>query len=272
MNAPEATAGRLAGGPRRRLALAVAVLAALTSTGLARAELSQEGNLRISFSGGFTPRSLPRERPAPVSVDIRGAIGTTDGSHPPALRRIEVALNRNGRLSTRGLPPCSAPQLQSTSTETALERCGPALVGRGHFGADVEFPSLSPIPAAGRMLAFYGRQDGRPALLLHLYGTTPVRATFVLPLTISHRAKGRFGTVLSASIPTLAAGTGSVTEIDLRIGRSYSFHGQRRSFISASCAAPAGFPGAVFSLARSNFYFADGRQLTTTLTRDCRVR
>jgi hypothetical protein len=122
------------------------------------------------------------------------------------------------------------------------------------------------------MLAFYGRKGGKPALLLHLYVTTPVQTTFVLPLTISHTDKGQFGTVLAADVPTLAGGLGSVTEIDLSIGRNYTFHGQPRSFISASCAAPPGFPGAVFSLARGSFYFADGKRINTTLARNCRVR
>jgi hypothetical protein len=257
---------------RRLLVLLLIALLGLLGAGLAQAELSQDGNLRISFSGGFTPRSLPRDRLAPVTVDIKGAISTTDGSHPPALRRIEIELNRNGRLSTSGLPPCSAAQLQSTSSKTAIERCGPSLVGRGHFGADVEFPSVTPFPAAGPMLAFVGKKDGGPALLLHLYGTTPVRTTFVLALKISRHRQGRFGTVLSSRIPTLAGGVGSVTEIDLRIGRNYTYRGQRRSFISASCAAPAGFPGAVFSLARGRFYFVGGKRIDTTLARECRVR
>jgi hypothetical protein len=258
--------------PRRLLLPLLIALFGLLGTGLARGVLSQEGNLRISFSGDFSPHSLPRERLAPVTVDVQGAISTTDGTHPPALRQIEIALNRHSRLSTEGLPPCSGPRLQSTSTAAAIERCGPSLVGRGHFGADVEFPSLSPFPATGTMLAFYGKQEGKPALLLHLYGTAPVRATFVLPLKISHRAKGQFGTVLTAKIPTLAGGVGSVTEIDLRIRRDYTFRGQRRSFLSASCAAPAGFPGAIFSLARGSFYFADGKRIDTTLAGNCHVR
>jgi hypothetical protein len=244
----------------------------LLGAALAQAELSQDGNVRISFSGGFTPRSLPRDRPAPVTVDVKGAISTTDGTHPPAVRRIEIALNRNGELSTQGLPVCTGPSLQSTSTAAALKRCRPALVGQGHFGAEVRFAAGSPAFATGTILAFYGRANGRPALLLHLYVTTPVRTTFVLPLTISHRAKGRFGTILSAEIPTLAGGLGSVTRIDLTIGRNYTYRGQPRSFISASCPAPAGFPGVVFSLARGSFYFVDGKKIETTLARDCRVR
>jgi len=250
----------------------VAVVLGLLGTGLARAELSQEGNLRISFSGGFTPHSLPRDQPAPITVHVKGAIGTTDGSHPPAVRKIEIAINRNGRLTTAGLPACSSARLQSTSSEAAMERCGPSLVGRGRFGADVQFPSVSPFPATGKMLAFYGTRQGQPALLLHLYGTTPVRTTFVLPLKISRQPQGQFGTLLSARIPTLAGGLGSVTEIDLTVGRTYTYRGQRRSFISASCAAPAGFGVGIFPLARGTFSFTDGRALETTLARACRVR
>lgn len=244
----------------------------MLGAGLAQAELSQSGNVRISFNGGFSPHSLPRDRPAPVRVDVRGAIGTTDGTHPPAVSRVEIGLNRNGLLTTRGLPACNAPTLQATSSETALRRCRPSLVGRGSFRADVEFASPTPVLADGDLLAFYGRSNGRPALLLHLYVTTPVRTTLVLPLVISRRAKGRFGTVLSANIPTLAGGLGSVTEINLSIGRNYTYRGRRLSFISASCPAPPGFPGAVFSLARGSFFFADGKRIDTTLSRDCRVR
>jgi hypothetical protein len=257
----------------RRLLIPSCIAAlCLLGAGLAQGELSQAGNLRIAFSGDFTPHSLPRDRLAPITVHVKGAIGTTDGSHPPPVRRIEIALNRDGKLTTEGLPTCTGPQLQSTSTETALERCRRSLVGRGRFSADVEFPTATPFPATGRMLAFYGTRQKRPALLLHLYITTPVRTTFILPLTISRKDRGQFGTILAARIPTLAGGLGSVTEIDLRIGRTYSYRDKLRSFISASCAAPAGFPGAIFSLARGSFFFADGRRIDTTLTRDCRVR
>ncbi len=258
--------------PPRLLIPIVTVLLGLLGAALAQAELSQDGNLRISFSGDFAPHSLPRDRLAPVTVEVKGAISTTDGSHPPALQRIEIALNRSGKLTTRGLPACTGAMLQATSTETALARCGPSLVGRGGFKADVQFPGIGLVPAGGTMLAFFGKKVGKPALTLHLYVTAPVRTTFILPLTISRRATGRFGTILSAPIPTLAAGLGSITEIDLTIGRNYTYRGQRHSFISASCAAPAGFPGAIFLLARGSFYFAGGQKLDTTLARNCRVR
>jgi hypothetical protein len=257
---------------RRRLLIPVLlIVVGLLGAALAQAELGQSGNVRISFSGDFAPHALPRDHLAPVTIDVKGAISTTDGTHPPAVRKIEIAINRHGLLSTQGLPTCSSALLQSTSTETALKRCRTALVGRGHFGANVEFPNSSPVLATGTMLAFYGKSNGKQALLLHLYATTPVRATFVLPLTISHHGDQLFGTILSAKIPTLAGGIGSVTQIDLKIGRNYTYRGRRRSFISASCPAPAGFGGALFSLARGSFYFADGKKIETTLSRDCQV-
>lgn len=256
----------------RLLIPALLIVVGLLGAGLARAEFAQDGNVRISFTSDFSPHSLPRERLAPVTIDVRGAIGTTDGTHPPAVRRIEIAINRHGRLTTQGLPACSGPLLQATSTETALSRCRQALVGRGSFAANVEFSNAEPVLATGTMLAFYGHSNGKKAILLHLYATTPVQTTFVLPLTISNRGNELFGTVLSARIPTLAGGLGSVTKIDLTVGRNYTYRGQRRSFISASCPAPAGFPGAVFSLARGSFYFASGKKIQATLARDCRVR
>jgi hypothetical protein len=257
----------------RHLALAaVLALTASIAVAAARAELIQQGNLRVSFDARLLPRELPRERRAPVSVSLGGSVTTSDGSSPPQLREMTVAVNRAGHVSVEGLPICRAPELQQTTTEAALERCGNALVGRGYFAANVDFPGAPLIPARGHLLAFNSRLQGRPAMLLHLYGSSPVRAAFVLPFRISHRRRGDFGTVFSTKIPELASDLGYVTEIAMKIGRRYRFAGERRSFLSASCAAPAGFPGAIFKLARATFTFANDQRLSTGLARDCRVR
>ena len=258
--------------PRRAAIPLAFLLAALLCATVASAELSQKGTLRISFDGDITPHSLPRDHPAPVRLQVEGRIGTTDGSQPPPVQRIEIALNRAGHLSTAGLPACTSRLLQSTSTDVALERCRPALVGRGHFSANVQFPTTDAIPADGRMLAFYGIQSGRRALLLHLNITSPAQVTFVLPLLISRVNEGQFGTLLSAKVPRLAGGLGSVTGIDLTVNRQYTYKGKRRSFLSASCAAPSGFSGGIFTLAQGRFHFGGGESLETTLTRNCRVR
>ena len=135
----------------------------------------------------------------------------------------------------------------------------------------VTFPGAAPYPAQGRALIFNGRSHGKPAAFLHIFSSNPIRITFVLPFEISRR-RGQFGTVFSAAIPQIAADTGYITDIELTVGREYSYRGDPRSFLSASCAAPPGFRIGFFTLARTTFSFADGRTLTTEIARDCRVR
>lgn len=256
---------------RRRLGIALVVAAVMLAGGAAQAEIFQSGNLRVTLSGGFSPRQLPRERPVPVTVRIDGRIGTLDGTRPPELRNLEIGLNRNGILTTRGLPVCDVSVLQSTSTDAAMRLCGPALVGRGSFNADVDLNNEG-LPVKGTILAFNSRVGGGPGVALHFNGTVPVQATLVLPLKIRHQPKGPFGTVLSTRVPRLAGGLGSVTHIQLTFGRTYTYRGQRLGFISASCAAPAGFSRALFPFARGSFEFVNGRLLDIALTRTCRVR
>ncbi len=257
---------------RRRVAIsALLVPAVLLAAGAAKGELSQKGNVRISFQGSFAPKTLPRERPAPITISVAGSIGTTDGTRPPALDEVEISLNRSGHLFNRGLPVCRSPQLQSTTSEVALARCRPALVGRGSFSATLESGTSLP-NVDGRILAFNGRFRGASALLLHFSVGAPAQVTLVLPLAITRQAKGRFGTSLTTRIPRLAGGLGSITNISLAVGRRYGYQGRRRSYLSASCAAPSGFPGASFTFARGDFHFADGRTIVTTLGGDCKVR
>jgi hypothetical protein len=258
-------------GMRRRLAtVALLLIATGAFAAVAGAEVVQSGDVRVTFHATFAPHVLPRERPAPISVEVDGQISTTDGSQPPPLRQLRLELTSAGRIETRGLPACRASALQSTSSEAALERCGPAQVGHGRFEAQLQFTGR-PIQVGGRALVFNGAVHGRPGMFIHIYISRPVRVTLVIPLKISHGA-GRFGTVLTTNVPTLAGGFGSITQLQLKIGRRYSYGGVRRSYLSAACAAPEGFPGATFTFARGVFSFGGGRTMQAFLSRSCQVR
>ncbi|HEY2054009.1 MAG TPA: hypothetical protein VGH14_08760 [Solirubrobacterales bacterium] len=257
-------------GTRRRLVTLTLLLAAFGAlVAVARAETIQSGDLRVSFHADFSPKALPRERPAPISVNFEGRISSVDGGHPPALRQLRVELNSAGQIETNGLPRCSTALLQSTSSTLALERCRPALVGKGTFVA--QLPVERQLLVGGRALVFNGSVDGRPGMLIHIYVSNPVRLTLVIPIQISH-TEGRFGTVLTTTVPKLAGGSASIVQLRLKIGRRFSVGGERRSYLSAACAAAPGFPGAVFAFARSSFSFADGRTMHTVLSRSCQVR
>ena len=251
------------------LTLAVALLAC---AGIAAAELTQRGNLRLSFNGGLAPKTLPREVAAPVTIQVRGAIGTADGARPPQVRKIAIAFNRQGRVSTRGLPVCERSELENTTSETALERCGAARVGEGKFRAAVDLPGLDKVIVDGDSLAFNSSKEGRPAMLLHIYGSRPVQVAFVLTFKIRRVREGEFGTVFVARIPKIASELGYVTNMNLTFGRRYEVDGEQRSFLSARCAAPAGFPGGIFTLARGSFTFSNGQRINSSLSRNCWVR
>jgi hypothetical protein len=256
---------------RGRVALLLGATVLLGASAARGSDLAQEGNLRVRFDAEVSPKKLPREGTAPISVRIAGIVSTTDGARPPALRRFEVAINRAGRLETSGLPVCRRDEIQPATTANALAACRDAKVGEGRFEANVVIPEQSPFPSNGRLIAFNGLQGGKPVIFAHVYGTEPIPTSFTLPLRIS-RTKGRFGTVLSASLPGVTSDVAFVTGISLTLGRRYSAGGERHSYLSAGCPAPAGFPGVVYPLARASFSFAGMRALRTTATRDCRVR
>jgi hypothetical protein len=258
-------------GMRRRLAtLALLLIATGALAAVARAEIVQSGDVRVTFHGSFTPQTLPRERPAPIAVELDGEISTTDGSQPPPLQQLRLELNSAGQIDSRGLPTCRGAALQSTSSEQALERCRPAQVGHGSFVARLVF-SGKPILVDGRALVFNGVVGGTAAMFIHIYISHPVKVTLVIPLKIE-RGSGNFGTVLSTQVPMLAGGLGSITALNLRIGRRFSYQGTSHSYLSAACAAPEGFPGATFPFARATFSFPGGRNMHTVLSRSCRVR
>ncbi len=250
------------------MVMAVVVLVALTAA--ATAEVVQRGHLRVGFQGRLTPQRLPRRGAAPVHVAVAAKIGTTDGSAPPRLRSMTIAINSEGQFDLGLLPVCTVPDIQPSTTQKAFEACGGSVVGSGRFAAKLLFPQQASFPSSGKLVAFNGRFHGRPAILAHVYGTEPVPTSFTLPFVISRR-KGRLGTVLSASLAGVTGKAGYITELTLDLGRTVGSGGRRRGFLNASCPAPKGFGIAVFPLARAEFDFGS-RNLSSTITRKCEVR
>lgn len=246
------------------------VLALAAGAPTAGAELVQQDEVRVAVTGELSPKRLPRHGTAPVSVTIGGRISPTGKGALPQLQAVSFAFNSAGRLYLRGLPRCRLGRIDPSTTQEALLACRSALVGEGQFSADVRFPEQSPFPSRGKVLAFNGVLRGRPTIFAHIYGTEPVPTANVLPLRIE-RGKGTFSTRLEASLPQATGDWGYVTGLSLRLGRDFSSRGKSRSFLSAGCPAPKGFPGALFPLVKVSFAFAGGKTLRTTLIRNCKA-
>jgi hypothetical protein len=247
-------------------------LASLAVASAATAAVVQEGNLRISISTRLEPYKLPRVGSAPIKAFIAGHVFTADGQTPPQLKRMDIEINRHGHIETEGLPVCRLSQIKATSTERALDSCGEALVGSGHFWASVVFnEEARPYNTTGRLLAFNGRKAGRPVLLIHIYTTQPFPSAFVVVFSIKKIHDGPYGIELSASLPQALGDWGFVNRIKMNIGRSYTYLGKPRGYLEAACPAPKGFRSAVFPLAYANFFFSAEQQLASTVTRPCAV-
>ena len=249
---------------------ALLVLAALLCLGaFAQAETVRKGDLQVRFDGKLAPQSLPRSGQAPIKVSVSAKVSSISATPPPPMRTMSIAINRYGRLDPTGLPVCQLEQIQPATTDDALAACRGSLIGEGRFLANVS--GRAPFPADGKIYAFNGELEGKPAILAHVYGTAPAPASYTLAFVVS-KTKGTFGTTLKATLPPVAPGSGFITAIYLTLGKTFSAGGKKRSYFSASCPAPKGFPGATFPFAKASVGFQGGPALSSTLTRSCSAK
>jgi hypothetical protein len=252
--------------------VALAIVLCLVGASLAAAEVVQHGTLRLSVQGDLAPKTLPRTGTAPVSVKVGGRVSTTDGSEPPQLQKLTIEINRHGRIDGTGLPTCKAQAIQTASNGRALAVCGSALVGEGTFIGTISLPGTAPFPFEGKLLVFNAVDHGRPELLGHIYSPHPFATSFVIAFQVRAERHGDYGTVLTANLKQALGQKKNLTGIEMTLSRRYTYEGQARSYVSAGCPAPKGFPSANYPLARTSFSFAGGTTLSTVLNRTCGAR
>jgi hypothetical protein len=248
------------------------VLVALTAAAIAQGEVAKQGDVIVAFDGGISPRALPRTGTAPVAVTIDSSFKSAEGADPPPqLKTISIGINRRGKIFDRGLPSCRVRKIQPTTIAAAKHICGDAIVGSGHVQVRIHLTNQAPFTFEGPMLVFHAKRSGGDRrLLAQVYGRKPPSA-FVLSFKIV-KEPGEFGTVIKTSLPHSASKWAYVTRFDMKLHRLYTYKGQKHSYVNAGCAAPPGFPGAVYAFAQANFGFAEGEAVTTTLVRDCTVK
>jgi hypothetical protein len=82
----------------------------------------------------------------------------------------------------------------------------------------------------------------------------PAPTAIVVPADITRIHHGAYGLEITARIPKIAGGAGSVTKFQLDVGRRFDYRGQARSFLTATC--PIGHWGT-----RGEAGFSDGTRL-----------
>jgi hypothetical protein len=234
---------------------AVAIALILAGAALANKEVVQVGNLSLTDNGGISPFKLPAHGSAPATARLEAEVSTLDGSHPPNLSSVDLEVSKTIEVDAVGLPVCKANQVVATSSKAAKRACGDALIGGGSAEVEVAFPEQEPFSSTGPLLLFNAGVQGKTTkVLLHAYVNVPAPTAIVVPADITRIHRGNYGLEITAHIPRIAGGAGSVTKFHLDVGRRFTYRGKPRSFLTASC--PTGHWGT-----RGEAGFSDGTRL-----------
>jgi hypothetical protein len=247
----------------RSMAVGVAFALIVAASALAKPEVFQVGNLFLRDNGRILPTKLPRHTQAPASARLVEEIGTTDGSHPPALESVVADFDETIHVNAKGLPVCRKKQLQSRPTAAARKACPDAIVGSGEGEVEVAFPEQDPFTAKGTIVLFNGGVHGGATLLLiHAYVAVPAPTAVIATVELTRIHRGHFGLHAVARIPRIAAGSGSVIRANFTIDRKFTYRGKEQSYLTASC--PTGR-----YYAEGKVLFADGPTLKVAHVLPC---
>ena len=255
-------------GVRARLGAVVVAAVLLACAGIAIANGSRQftvvyEGLKITGGGEFNPQALPRDRPAPITLRGEAKIKSLDGKRPPALKEVVVETDKNGIVSAKGMPACSAGQLQSLDSAQAKQACSIALIGEGQSAVEIEFPNQKPFISKSKLLIFNGGvKGGTTTILIHAFLDVPVSAAVVVPVEVTKIHKGRYGLRSVASVPKIAGGYGSPLGFSLKIGRTFTYKGKQQSYLLAQC------PDGYFAV-KGRLAFEDGNVLAGNFALPC---
>jgi hypothetical protein len=238
------------------LALGAAVAVVVAGFAVAaKPTIIKAGNLILTLNGDFKPKTLPKNKLAPIKLNISGKIATADGTHPPAMKEAIVETDKNGAIEAKGVPVCTSGKLQAQTSANAKKACSKAIVGTGQTVAEVEFPEQKPIDVNSQLLAFNGGvKGGKTTIFIHAYFTAPISGAIVTTVKIQKVHHGRYGLKSVATIPKIAGGSGSV--------QSFNLNFTRPGYLLAKC--PDGHLNA-----KATSIFDDGSRLTGTFVRSC---
>jgi hypothetical protein len=257
---------RLEGSARLGIAFAATVLVLLAgaATALAIQQL-RAGELVVDAEGGFAPKTLPRHVDAPITIHGGGSISTASGALPPTIKVLAFLFDRHGSVVTTGLPICTVGRLQATTTAAARKACPDAIVGEGEGEAVIAFPEQPPITLSTPLILFNGPpKGGDPTLIAHAYLSSPVSATYLIPIVVEKIDDGGYGYRTIAKIPSIAGGAGIPVSGHLKIGKTWTYKGKEYSYINARCETGK-------LKAKGEFTFKEGTRLEANFLKPCRV-
>ena len=260
-------------------------------------QFSSTGRSRLASSSS-SPSAPPSPRPRSPRRATCGS--PSPASSPPTPCRATARPRSRSRSPVRSRPPTKAlapaaeaddrdqpPRahrlhrpagLQGRPDPDRLQRPRPRRLPLLPWSARASSSARSPCPAApptrsrGACSSSTAKNTATRSCSATSSAPTPLPPPSSSPSRSQGNRHGTYGTTLTANLTKALGNKRNLTGIEMTLSRRYSYNGKPRSYVSAGCPAPKGFPGVTFPLARTSFSFAGGMKLTSTLTRDCKVR
>lgn len=182
-----------------------------------------------TLEAAVLPRKLPATEYAPIRWRLSGKFSTGD-AHPPALREMELDIDKDVRLNVEGYPSCGIGKVRQPSDPSVMAACGDALLGKGEAHLEIAQAEGSPSKPPGHLLIFNAGKEGGVAKIL-------VRGSFpgeVVVSTISVTKHGG-GIHSLAQIPRIADGMGSLTDFTFTVGGTHRRGVERIGYFEAKC-------------------------------------
>ena len=171
--------------------------------------------------------------------------------------------HRDQRQGAAGLQPGEA---GGALRPDAKKACSDAIVGTGKGEVEVTFPEQAPLEATGPITLFNGGVRGGTTLLfIHTYVNVPAPTAVIATVELTRIHRGHYGTHAVAQIPRIAGGAGSVTKFKLTINRTFTYKGEKESYLTASCPTGSYY-------AEGKVQFSDATTLKVTHVLPCTPR
>lgn len=252
--------------------LAALLIAAVVSTTafagpVGKAVTTADGNAQ-AYGAQTKPNRLYKKTWTPTGLEVttRLSNSTREGNVPVPTTNVRIDFDKNTKVFSKGYPTCKSSKLQNVSTEIAKRECKKAIIGTGRAEA------LLPVGAEvfnvkQKVTAFNGQpKGGKPVILLHSYGTTPVQTALVLTGVVKKYNKQGYGPRLDVEVPLIAGGKGALTYFNVTVKKEWKYKGKRVSFIQAKC------PSSKKLKSRSVFTFLDGEASDPVYTAKCKPK
>ena len=173
-----------------------------------------------------------------------------------------LEFDRDGRLSTRGLPVCQPGKIRNAGVATARRRCHKAIVGTGEVHALVVLNGFW-VKVRAPLTLFNAPRNGALArVLAHAQPTSLFGETYLVSVPI-RRARGRFRYRATVNVPRIFDGSGVLVHAHGKIRRLFRARGAQRSYVAARCR------GDGLLAVHGSFSFEDGTVISGEVEQPC---